>query len=291
MKDKPIQETTSTSFNDILRRDASATPISELPPEAAEQFDKAIGQAFPDEAPEVRRRMRYIMPYIYRAIDWESYGIPLEGWQLKYYYRRERFLEKTGLTYSAFLNHEFLQEAIEQLGLEPEPTFEFILFLKYYFDLRSELRHSSVEQLQKLQDALAGNCEKASMDVVVDGRHFKFSDERFIKLLFSLVEPQSFAGGAFTNDFNEGAARDKIRALDYYLLKTLLDYLPSHIEKRRGQYTQAERNFALSVLNFTGRLTGDDTEMICGVDNNVTFDKLMRDFRGKPVPFAMELFL
>ena len=177
------------------------------------------------------------------------------------------------------------------MGLDPEPTYEFILFLKYYYNLRSDLRFSPVEQLQKLREALAQDNPVARMDVTVNGKHFKFENSHFIKQIFANINPDTLSSGAFRNNFDEGGAREKLRALDYYLIKTLLDYLPVQNRSQRGQYSQAERNFALSVLNYCGRLVGDDPEFLCTSFNNVTFDKLMRDFRGTKIPFAMELFL
>lgn len=289
--ERPSQETTSIYFNDILKRGVVPVSVEELPEETVRNFNRIIDSGFADEAEAVKKRIRYIIPYILQSIDWEAYGIPLEAWQLKFYYQRDRFIEKTGLKYDEFLRHKYLQRAIQELGLEPEPTFEFILFMKYYLDLRSELKYSSVEQLRKLQHALQSEADKVSMDVVVDGRHFKFANGNFIRNLIASVDTSKFVQGAFKNDFNEGASREKIRALDYYLVKTLLDYLPMRVVRRRGQYTQAERDFGLSLLNYIGRLAGDDPEFLCGFDNNATFDKLMRDFRDRPIPFVMELFL
>lgn len=289
--EKPIQETTSTYFNDILNREVKPLTIEEIPAETISRFNQIIEDGFKEEAEEIKKRIKYIIPYILQAIDWEAYGIPLEAWQLKYYYQRERFLKKTGLKYEDFLKHKYLQNAINNLGLEPEPVFEFILFLKYYLDLRAELRYSSLEQLDRLKEALKGKTEKVSMDVVVDGRHFKFANSNFIRGMINSVAVSKFDKGAFKDDFVEGPSREKIRALDYYLVKTLLDYMPLKIEKRRGQYTQGERNFGLSVLNYTGRIIGEELEFLCGYDNNATFDKLMRDFNDFPIPFVMELFL
>lgn len=289
--EKPIQETTSTYFNNILNKEVLPVTIEQVPIEIINLVDKIIEQGFPDEADKIKIRLNYIVPYILQAIDWDAYGIPLEAWQLKYYYQRERFLKRTGLKYEEFQNHKYLQNAIRELGLNPEPVFEFILFLKYYLDLRSELRYSPVEQLEKLKEALKGDTEKISMEVIVDGRHFKFANSNFIRSLINSTDTMKFKEGAFNNDFNEGSSREKIRALDYYLVKTLLDYLPIKVERRRGQYTQAERNFALSVLNYTGRLIGEELEFLCGFENNATFDKLMRDFKNQPIPFVMELFL
>lgn len=288
---KTNQEHTSTYFNDILKKDVTPLRITDLPDSAIAAFDSAVAEAFPDEAETTLRRVRYLIPYILQAIDWDQYGLPLEGWQLKYYYRRDRFEEKTGLTYQDFLAHEFLMKAVETLGLDPEPTYEFLLFLKYYFDLRSELRYSPLELLGKLKEALRRPGSEARMDVTVDGKHFKFENGEFVKALLVSTDTENLKRHIFTDIFEEGALRDKTRALDYYLIKTLLDYLPTQVGERRGRFSQAERDFALSVLHFCGRLTGEDVEGICSFENNATFDKLMRDFKDIPIPFAMELFL
>ena len=215
----------------------------------------------------------------------------MRGWQLVYYYKRDRFLEVTKLDYEEFCKHTLLINSLNQLGLEPEPTFEFILFLKYYYTLRSELHFSPLEQLQQLKSALDVDLKRASMTVSVNGRNFKFENKEFIKELFRHVDTGELDNFKFKDNFSEGPSRDKIRALDYYLVKTLLDYLPIRVANRRGRFTQAERNFSLCVLNLCGRLVGNDIEGICSHENNVTFDKLMRDFKDAPIPFAMELFL
>ena len=68
------------------------------------------------------------------------------------------------------------------------------------------------------------------------------------------------------------------RETDYRIIKTLLDYLPIKQMNKRGSYTQTERNFSLCVLYFCGCLQGNEYE-VC-MNNNATFDKLMRDFKG-----------
>lgn len=289
--ERPIQETTSTYFNPILKKSVVPVPIESIDHKMFVTFNRAVEDAFKEEAPVVKERIKYLMPYIIQNIDWEEYGIPLEGWQLKYYYQRERFLKVSGLSYDDFMNHSLLLNAIEKLGLEPEPVFEFILFLCYYYHLRSDLRFSPIEQLEKLQEALNNDNVLAQMDVVVNGRHFKFNNSTFIKTLFNSVNLDSLNGGSYKNDFDEGPHRDKIRALDYYIIKTLLDYLPTKIERKKGKFSQAERTFSLCVLNFCGRLQGDEQDIICSQFNNATFDKLMRDFKDCEIPFAMELFL
>lgn len=292
--DRPDQETSSVYFNSIVRTDVEPMTVESLPKDTLDEFNRQVVLAFTEEAEETTRRVRYLVPYILQAIDWDEYGLPLEAWQLKYYYRRDRFLAKTRLDYDRFLDHDPLQRAVTALGLDPEPTFEFILFLKYYYDLRSELRHSPMEQFERICDALSAMSEgdTASMDVSVNGRHFKIDNPSFVRQALASVDRSQLRKGAFVNDFNEGANRDKIRALDYYIVKTLLDYLPTRKRSARGgMYTQEERNFGLSVLNYLGRLPDDDREGVCSKENNATFDKLMRDFRNVRIPFAMELFL
>lgn len=292
--DKPLQETTSVYFNAILRKDVTPLTVEALPAEALSAFNNQVRLAFTDEGDVAVRRVRYLVPYILQSIDWDEYGIPLEAWQLRYYYQRERFLQKTFLDYNKFLDHEPMQEAIAALGLEPEPTFEFILFLKYYYGLRSELKYSAVEQLKLACEALSGIGAdgSASIDINVNGKHFKINNSSFVKQALLSIDVKALNSGGYINDFNEGAGRDKIRAIDYYTLKTLLDYLPVRAKSERGgMYSQEERNFGLSVLSFIGRLPDVDREGECSKENNATFDKLMRDFRGVRIPFAMELFL
>ncbi len=267
--------------------------IDELEPETLEWFYKIVEQGFTDEADVTKMRIRYLIPYILQNIDWKEYAIPLEAWQLRYYYQRERFLRKTGLTWENFISHKPMQEAIARLGLEKEPVFEFLLFLSYYYSLRSELKYSSLEQLSLILSAVEASPDSdISMDIKVNNKHYKINDGRFLAQMLKAIDIEQLNGRQFRDVFNQGAARDKIRALDYYMVKTLLDYLPTDKRLRRGgRFSQAERNFGLSVLSLCGRLPDIDREGECSQENNATFDKLMRDFSGQPIPFAMELFL
>lgn len=289
--EKLPQEMASTYFNPIINENRRPLTADDLDEETIHRFEQAVDEAFPAEKEVAKKRTRYLIPYILQSIDWDIYNSPLRGWQLVYYYKRDRFLEVTKLDYEEFCKHTLLINSLNQLGLEPEPTFEFILFLKYYYTLRSELHFSPLEQLQQLKSALDVDLKRASMTVSVNGRNFKFENKEFIKELFRHVDTGELDNFKFKDNFSEGPSRDKIRALDYYLVKTLLDYLPIRVANRRGRFTQAERNFSLCVLNLCGRLVGDDIEGICSHENNVTFDKLMRDFKDAPIPFAMELFL
>jgi len=292
-KSEHLQETTSVYFNNIIRRDVTPVSVEDLDPSCLENFNRQIEMAFPDEAETAIQRLHYLVPYIIQNIDWIEYATPLEAWQLRYYYRRERFLEKTGLYWNKFMAHQPMQRALETLGLEPEPVFEFILFLKYYYNLRSDLKYSCTEQFGMLMSELERNhSATVTMDVNIGGKHYRINNTGFLRKMFQSVDMECVSGGAFANDFDQGGARDKIRALDYYMVKTLLDYLPIDKSLRRGgRFSQAERNFGLSVLSFCGRLPDIDREGECSQENNATFDKLMRDFAQAPIPFTMELFL
>lgn len=289
----PLQEMTSVYFNNIIRRDVSPITVEELGQDRLESFNRQIALAFTEDAEAAKRRMRYLAPYILQNIDWEEYAMPLEAWQLRYYYHRERFIQKTGLEERRFREHEPLQRSVKALGLDSEPVFEFILFLRYYYGLRSDLRFSCIEQFDMMVRELENNATSTiAMDVNIGGKHFKINNSEFLLSMFKSVNRSRLMGGAFANDFDQGTCRDKIRALDYYMVKTLLDYLPTDKSLRRGgRYSQAERNFGLSVLSLCGRLPDIDREGECSQENNATFDKLMRDFAGQPIPFAMELFL
>lgn len=292
--DSPFQETTSTYFNSIVRADVRPLTVDDLHDDVIEEFNSKVRLAFTDEGESVVHRVRYLIPYILQSIDWNEYGIPLDAWQLQYYYRRERFIRKSHLSYDDFLRHEPLQGSIAALGLEAEPTFEFFLFLKYYFGMRSELRHSAIEQLEELQAALSemNPDEEVTLDVKVGRKHFTIRNKQFVKEAMLSIDKGKLRRGVFTDDFNEGSSREKLRAIDYYIVKTLLDFLPiKHTNEKRGQFSQQERNFGLSVLSFCGRLPDVDREGECSSENNATFDKLMRDFQGVRIPFAMELFL
>ncbi len=294
MEDKTIQEQTSVYFNKILNKDYKPLRVNELSDEVIEGFHEKVRLAFNDEAGIVFKRIYYLIPYILQAIDWDAYGIPLEEWQLQYYYHRDRFLEKTKVSYDEFKAHGPLQKAITDLGLEAEPTFEFLLFLKYYFGMRSELHYSALELFEKAVEAIEilppGGT--VSMDLNIGGKHYKFSNSDFVKELLVGCDRDRLRASEFVNDFTQGGMRDKIRAIDYFIIKTLLDYLPISVSScKTSGYTQNERNFGLSVLSFLGRLPDVDREGECSRENNATFDKLMRDFRETPIPFAMELFL
>lgn len=257
------QESPSVYFNNIIRKNVEPVNVDMLSPEVLADFNAKVMEAFGDDGETTVRRIRYLVPYILQAIDWDEYGIPLEVWQLQYYYHRERFLAKTHLSHADFKRHQPLQDAIAALRLQPEPTFEFILFLKYYYDLRSDLHYSPIEILRQARGALESMPEnaEASIDINVNGRHYKISGRDAVMQIVGGVDTESLRKMKIRDDFTHGGNRDKLRALDYFIVKTLLDYLPIRRDAhRRGLYCQDERNFGLSVLSLCGRLPDIDRE-------------------------------
>lgn len=291
---KPQQEHTSVYFNSIICEGVVPKTINDIPRPIVDNFNALLRKTYPGNADITIQRFQYLIPYIIQSINWNEYGLALESWQIQYYYQRQRFLDKTKLSYDDFLNHQPMQNALAALKLDPVPSFEFILFLTYYYGLRSELRYSSLEQLNRACNALEkiGDNDTAILDISVNGKHFKITNPSFIKASLLSIDQTILKNTKFINDFNEGSNRDKIRAIDYYIIKTILDYFPiKRNSNSNGLYSQEERNLGLSVLSILGRLPDKERSIECGKDNNATFDKLMRDFKHTTIPFAMELFL
>ena len=99
------REETSIYFNNIIRRDVRPIRFDELSAATVEEFSRQVRIAFPQEGEQAVSRVKYLMPYILQNIDWEIYAIPLESWQIGYYYQRERFLNRTKLDYDRFIQH------------------------------------------------------------------------------------------------------------------------------------------------------------------------------------------
>lgn len=175
-----FQETPSVYFNNIIQHNVSPITVEQLDSSSLEHFKHQIELAYTDETSAVIRRLLYFIPYIIQNIDWKEYAQPLEAWHLRYYYQRERFIEKTGLDWPRFLEHEPMQRALSALNLSAEPVFEFILFLKYYYSLRSELRYSCLEQFDMLMCKLNDDASlPVCMDVSIGGRHYKINNSDF----------------------------------------------------------------------------------------------------------------
>lgn len=264
----------------------------DFPNEIPFEEENDLFNAFLKELPQHEQsaavlRLEYIREYIRRNPEFCLDSIALNESYFHYYRNRDKILVTTALSEDKFHAHQILQEQIEKLKLKPQPTFEFIVYLCFYLEAwshsRTERCGSRTERI--LECINAHPKDDTSMTVKVGRRNFTFNNRLFIAALLSIgIESNSMA-----NNLLEWDNKVAKRATDYRLIKTLLDYLPIHAAGKRGIYTQAERNFALSVLHFCGRLWGNEKE-VC-LHNNATFDKLMRDFSTMPNDFIGNLFI
>lgn len=197
-----------------------------------------------------------------------------------YFWSKEMILLELKITEEKFYKFTLLQEAISALGLEPQPTFEFIAFLLYHIRSYSEKRE--ITGRQKITNVLTtmNNCsetENISMVIKVGSESIEFHNSLFIK---SILGEYYRANTKSQQLIEVETKKRQQRIIQYSLLKTLLNELPYKVEKAEGvKYTQSERNFCLCVLRFCKLLKGE-VEFVCTKENNATFDKLMRDFAG-----------
>lgn len=208
-----------------------------------------------------------------------------------YFWSRDNILLELKLSEKKFSAFTLLQEAISALGLEPQPTFEFIAFLFYHIKEYSDKEYTTCgKQVEKTIAAMV-NCaetEKISMMIKVGSESFEFHNRLFIK---SLLREYNHANARSQQLIEVQVKKRQQRIIQYSLLKTLLNELPYRVEKAKdAKYTQSERNFGLCVLYFCQLLNGE-VESVCTKDNNATFDKLMRDFEKYNISFFKNLTL
>lgn len=206
-----------------------------------------------------------------------------------YFWSREHILSESKITEENFYKFALLQEAISALGLESQPTFEFIAFLLNLIKKYSEKRVVTCkERITKTLTAMA-NCnkeDKISMKIKVGRESFEFHNTLFIK---SLLREYCHANSKSQQLIEVKIKKRQQRIIQYSLLKTLLNELPYQVEKAEGvKYTQSERNFCLCVLHFCKLLIGE-VESACTKENNATFDKLMRDFAGTETNYFLSI--
>lgn len=240
-----------------------------------------------EDADLMRLRLQYLRAYILKYPDFDGTDFLLSEEAFRHYLNRNDKLEFTFLSEEEFYNHRIIQKAIKDLGLLPEPTFDFILYLwdilkRWIYNGR---RERVAERMKRLKTRIDQNPnDEISVDFSVGSKHFTFSNSDFIRVLLNHFDKADLLAGGLVEN-----TRISKREADYILIKTLLDNLPilSLNIRKKGTFSQAERNFGLSVLWLTGELNhhkNDDPTPLCSNDNNATFDKLMRDFRGRQFP-------
>lgn len=266
-------------FDERLNKPLNEVEFSEIPYESKElkELDKISHTDFLNNYPKeehtsITEKIAYIRDYNLHFAICGINGPCLADSHQFYYIHRENILKSIVLSEKKFYNFELLQEQIRQLGLNPQSTFNFIAYL--YYCLQKN-KHRKVitygERIQEILDAI--NCSTAEMTIKVGRKNFKFVNTEFIEsMLTNYLDSKLYSSKLVM--YGE---KELKRESDYRLIKSLLDYLPINRTGKRGNYTQTERNFSLCVLYFCGSLLGDEYE-VC-INNNATFDKLMRDFK------------
>lgn len=271
-----------------------------LPPdykESAEWEESQLFNAWIMKYPESKHeeiieRLKYIRSYaiLFPEYDGEQW-VPSQD-AINYYDNRGRRIDTSGLSQKEFYEFDILQDAIRELGLSPIATFEFIVFI--WRELSKWLYRGTIERMEDRVNRLINRIDerpndKMEVDIKLGSKHFKFTNQEFIKsLIASFVNSNLESGNQIETIFPAK------REIDYILVRTILQYLPiSHKKQKKGAFTQAERNLGLCALWLTGELNhkkGDDPTDFCTKDNNATFDKLMRDYKDMPLPIISPLF-
>lgn len=249
-------------------------------------FNAWIKKYHESEHTDIEERLQYIREYALLFPDFDG-----EEWfpsqtVLNYYEFRAERLKDLALSEEEFYNFDILQDAIVDLGLSPKATFDFIVYL--WNELSKWLYQGNIERMEDRMKRLVERIDERpndslELDIKIGSKHFKFSNNSFIK---------SVIASFLNSNLDSGNIVERVyptkREIDYILICTLLRNLPiKHKKQKKGTFSQSERNFGLSVLWLTGELNhkkSDDPTDFCTKENNVTFDKLMRDFKDMQLP-------
>lgn len=267
------------NIEEIINRPVTESHYSEIPYESEALKDMENGaftlflKNYPEEEhASIEEKLAYIRDYNLHFAYCDDFGPFLHLDHEFYYKNREGILQDIGFSEKKFYAFELLQEQIRILKLNPISTFDFIAYL-YYYTLRDRNKKSTTYS-EKISEILSLIDDKgADMTIKVGRKKFSFENKLFIKSMLMHYKEANLQALYMVNSENKSQKRET----DYRIIKTLLDYLPIKKTNKRGIYTQTERNFSLCVLYFIGSLLGDEYE-VC-LNNNATFDKLMRDFK------------
>lgn len=255
------------------------------------QYFNAWIKKYPEsEHEDIAERLKYIRSYalLFSDFDGEQW-LPSQDAE-NYYDNRKQRIENCGFSENEFNEFDILQDAISDLGLSPKATFDFIVFI--WHELYKWLYRGTIERMEDRINRLVARIDERpndslALDIKVGSKHFKFANQQFIKsIIASFVTSNLEAGNKVETIYPAK------REIDYILVRTILRYLPIKHKKKKGRFTQAERNLGLCVLWLTGELNhrkGDDPTEYCTNYNNATFDKLMRDYKDMTLPIISPL--
>ncbi len=201
-----------------------------------------------------------------------------------YYRSRNTYLKELPFTEDEFYNFTLIQEAINKLELQAQQTFEFIAFLYHIIKVWSENQITTgINRVNNILSILEEQPNaKLKMNIKVAGKNFEFENSLFIHSMLEFYSSHEQVSHYLVERENK---RIRERTIQYSLVKTLLDYLPTKTNKSEGvSFVQAERELSLCTLYLCKLLIGDPT-YVCTKDNNITFDSLMRAFKNFKITF------
>lgn len=201
-----------------------------------------------------------------------------------YYRSRNTYLKELPFTKDEFYNFTLIQEAINKLELQAQQTFEFIAFLYHIIKVWSENQITTgINRVNNILSILEEQPNaKLKMNIKVADKNFEFENSLFIHSMLEFYSSHEQVSHYLVERENK---RIRERTIQYSLVKTLLDYLPTKTNKSEGvSFVQAERELSLCTLYLCKLLIGDPT-YVCTKDNNITFDSLMRAFKNFKITF------
>lgn len=266
--------------NILLKMDREL--LAEMEQSMEDDFKREYQQ---EDVTSILDSIEYIRIYcrnfpLFNGYDYQPLQAPFA-----YYRSRNTYLKELPFTEDEFYNFTLIQEAISKLGLHSQPTFEFMAFLYHIIKVWSENQITTgINRVNNILSILEEQPNsKLKMNIKVGGKNFEFENSLFIHSMLEFYSSHEQVSHYLVERENK---RIRERTIQYSLVKTLLDYLPIKVKKSEDvKFVQAERDLALSTLYLCKLLIGDPA-YVCTKDNNITFDSLMRTFKG----FNMTLY-
>lgn len=246
-----------------------------------EQLFNEFFKHYPESRLEdAKEKLKYLRAYILKFPDYDGMDFFISEDAFTHYVYRDQKMEETSLSEKDFYNFKEMQDAISSLGLDPKPTFEFILYLWHVLSkwLHKGMKERLDERINRMWKKMQEDPEaNISADFKVGKNHFKFDSKDFLRAMIANYRNSDIMVGNLME-----TSYPKKREVDYLLVRTLLSHLPiEHKKPKKGAFSQAERNLGLCVLWLIGSINhkkGDDASICCSHDGNAIFDKLLRDY-------------